>query len=268
MSGKVQPISQEQSTEKTEQPDLQAEAKFRKEEATRHFDAIKGAVPTASRSSLVIGYHAHRMKVRNLFGILGFATEEEARRAADVGDSTWYSTIAIARAFEGLAEELFVSMKLTNARAMVDLPESKRMDHQWIEWATTESIEAFSKRVDEAMQGKARESDSKERTVTMKIDMPASQKKVIEEKAKDFAEAHGIEPSDTGKVLEVALAEVTSGETLIGAITNACARMKQIKDLAESGLSSDEIIERVLRLNEESILEFARVLNIAVEAAA
>src|ERR1700722_18575977 len=106
-------------------------AEERKKEAQELFTRIKGsAAPMQSRSSLEIGYCAYLMQKKNLFGMLGF-DEEQTRDAAGVGRSTWYNTIAIAKAFDGLPEELFTTMKLVNAQAAVDLPSSKRLDREW-----------------------------------------------------------------------------------------------------------------------------------------
>ena len=54
-----------------------------------------------SVSSMRIGWHAAYLKKNDLFGILGFKTESEARQAAGVGKSTWYVNIRLAEAFEG-----------------------------------------------------------------------------------------------------------------------------------------------------------------------
>jgi hypothetical protein len=217
-----------------------------------------------SRSSLEIGYCAYLMQKKNLFGMLGF-DEEQTRDAAGVGRSTWYNTIAIAKAFDGLPEELFTTMKLVNAQAAVDLPSSKRLDREWVKNAAELSEKQFAKLVDEALNGKARASDGKERSVKMTIDVPASRKVVIEAKVKEFAEAHDMEPSDTGKVIEAMAVEATGGKTMLDAILHAIQRAKQIKELAESGLSSDEVLSQVLIWNEESILEFSAVLEVKGE---
>lgn len=218
-----------------------------------------------SKSSLQIGYCAFRLKSENLFGILGFANEDEARNAADVGTSTWYSTISIAEAFAELPEELFISMKLSNAKAAVDLPQSKRLDREWVKKAAEMPIKDFAKLVDEEMNGKARASSGKERSVKMTIDMPASRKTVIEARAKEFAEAHGMETEDVGKVIESAMVEATGGNTMTGAILHAVGRARKIKELCESGLSADEVLAQVMILNEENILEFASVLDVKAD---
>jgi acetolactate synthase small subunit len=237
-------------------------AEERKKIATEHFEAIKSASGPHSRSSLVIGYHGNCLKKANLFGILGFATEEETRQAADVGKATWYNTLSIASAFEGLPMELFIAMKLVNAQAAVDLPDSKRLDRDWVTKAAELTEKQFAKLVDEALNGKARASDGKERTATLKVDMPASRKVVIEAKVKEFAEAHDMEPSDTGKVIEAMAVEATGGKTMLDAILHAVQRGQKIKELCESGLSSDEVLAQVIVLNEEMILEMGELLEV------
>jgi hypothetical protein len=201
------------------------------------------------------------MKEENLFGIMGFADEEAARDAAGVGKSTWYNTIAIAKAFDGLPEELFITMKLVNAQAALDLGESRRLDREWVKRAAELTEKQFAKLVDEELNGKARRSDGKERSVKMTVDMPASRKTVIEEKVKEFAEAHDMPPEDTGRVIEAMAVEATGGKTMLDAILHSMQRAKKIKELSESGLSSDEVLAQVILLNEDNILELAEILS-------
>lgn len=239
----------------------QQEAEDRKTRAKERFAKIKNAATVQSRNSLVIGYYGHLMKKDNDFGILGFANEHEARAAAGVSRATWFNTIGIAEAFEKLPQDLFIRMKLSNAEALADMPESQRLDRDWVEKAANESIENFARMVDEEMHDKARSSDSRERSTTLKVSMPMSQRTVIEEKIKVFAEKHDIEPTDTGKVLEAAMVEVTGGDTMLDAILHAVQRAKKIKALCESGLSADEVLAQVIQINEENIEEFAAVLG-------
>jgi len=233
--------------------------------AQEHFDAIKSAAVLESSSSLKIGYHAAWIKRNNRFGILGFRDEMEAMEAAGVSKSCWFSVIHLAEAFIDLPEELFCGMKLLNAQALADMPESKRVDREWVKAATEKPVKDFKAMVDEAMNGKARASDSKERSVKITIDVPASRKTVIEAKIQEFAEAHDMEPSDHGAVIEHALVEATGGRTMLDAILHAVQRAKKIKELAESGLSSDEVLSQVLIWNEESIMEFSAILEVKGE---
>jgi len=239
----------------------QGEAEERKARAKEHFSKIKTAATVQSRNSLLIGYHAYRLKEENLFGILGYANEHEARSAAGVSKSTWFSTISLAEAFKDLPVDLFIRMKLSNAIALADMPESKRLDRDWVEKAACESIEYFERLVDEEMQGKARTSDTKERSTTMKITMPVSQKAVIDEKVGEFAEAHDMDPEDTGKVIEAMAVEATGGDTMLNVILHVVHRAKKIKELCESGLSADEVLAEVVKFNEENILECAAILG-------
>jgi hypothetical protein len=242
---------------------LNQTAEERKKRAQDFFEEIKtNAAPQQSRSSLVIGFNAYQMKKENLFGMLGFADEEAARDAAGVGRSTWYSTISLAHSFEGLPKDLFITMKLVNAQEFLNLGASKRMDRDWVTKAADMTEKEFKKLVDEELNGKAKVTDGKERSVKMTVDMPASRKMVIEEKVKEFAEAHDMEPADTGKVLEAMVVEATGGETMLNAVLHVVQRAKRIKELCESGLSADEVLAQVVVLNEENILECASVLEV------
>lgn len=239
----------------TEPIDIREEAEARREEAKRHFEAIKSAGVTNSRSSLSIGFHARILKEKNLWGMLGFRDEDETREASGVGSSTWYSTIAIAESFKGVPEEQFTLMKLSNANAARDLPDSKRVDPEWIRRAIELSMKEFQKLLEEELYGKAKRSDSVEQVTTMKMAVPASQKKVIEKRVEAFAEKHGMDPKDTGSVIEAALVESTEGDTLLAVLLRVVGRAKQIKELLESGLSSDEILAKVIVINEETVLD-------------
>lgn len=235
--------------------------KARKAEAKAHFDAIKEAGTLVSRSSMTIGWHAYRLKSDGAFGVLGFSDENEARIAAGVGESTWYANIRLAEQFKELPEKRFVSMKQANAKALADLPESERLSTTWIRMAETMKIEEFEAKVNEAMNGKARASDSKERSTTMKLSMPASRQAVIVEKAKEFAIAHGLEPGDIGKAIEVSLIEATEGTTLVSAITNAMAQIRAAKEVIRSPLSADEALGKVGEILDEVVLGFDAALN-------
>ena len=244
--------------------------KSRKEEALFHFEHIKRAAVLQSRNSLRIGFHAAILKAKNLWGMLGFKDEREAQLAADVKDSTWYNVIRIAEAFKGVPEELFISMKLANASELADLPESKRLDRDWLKLAADEPIRAFAERCNVEMNGKARESDTKEQTTTMKMTMPASRQKVIEEGAKKFAEKHGLDPNDTSKAIEVMVVEQaqTEGTTLIGVITGAVQKIKSAKEKVNSGIAADEALALFDKTLDDLVLDFAAALEKAQQEAA
>src|SRR5215469_11250835 len=101
-----------------------------KREAKAHWNWVTQSGAVINTNSLRIGYHAAILKRKGQFGILGFASESEAQAASGVGASTWYSVIAIAERFPDVDEDLFVSMKLTNAKALGDLPESQRLSKE------------------------------------------------------------------------------------------------------------------------------------------
>ena len=255
---------------KTEQPDPidqsarerdEQEIRLRKEEASFHWKQIKQASILQSRNSLRIGFHAFAIKTKNLWGMLGLKDEREAQEASGVKDSTWYNVIRLAESFNGLPEELFTSMKLANCSELADLPESKRLDREWVGWAADESMRVFADRVAKEMNGKARDSDGREHSVSMKLTMPASRRTVIEAGAKKFAERHGMDTADVSKAIEVMVVEQSEGETLIGAITTAVAKIKEAKEFAHSGLSADEALGVLDRVMDEVILDFAHALE-------
>lgn len=242
-------------------PNEAEEIKELKAKAKLHFDAIVAGGAMTSTGSMQIGFHAYRMKAENLFGVMGFGNEDEAREAAGVGESTWYANIRLAEQFKELSEKKFVAMKQANAKALAEMPDTKRYDPQWVKDASHKKIKDFKAMVDEAMNGKAKASDTRERSTSMKLDMPASRKTVIEEKTKVFAESHGLEPNDVGKIFEVMCIETTDGSTLIGSITTALQHMRSIKDLVASSLSADEVLTKVTAIVDEVIMDFDHALT-------
>jgi hypothetical protein len=153
-------------------------------------------------------------------------------------------------------------MKLTNAEALMDLPESKRLTEYWMRRAATDPTDTFKAVVDEEMNGKEKPSNGRENIVPFSLKMPTSRKKAVDAGLKEYAKSVGVE-GDESRALELLVAEKTGSVSLIGAITNAVQRCKRIKDLMESAMSSDEVLAQVTILNEESILEFASALDSA-----
>lgn len=238
-------------------------AEARQAQAKKHFEIIKKEGEAHSRSSMRIGWHAYALKRDNMFGMIGFETEEESRIASEVSRTTWYANLRLAEAFNGLDEKQFVSMKWTNAVALADLPESLRLSREWVRMAGSKLIKDFAEKVDEAMQGKAKASDGKEQGVVLKMSMPASRKKVVESKLKEYAKSIGINEGDTGKAVETLLIEKTGQVGLIEAITNATARIKQAYELRDSGLSAEETLTKVYDLLGDMALDFNAALNSA-----
>lgn len=236
-------------------------ARERKAKARKHFDVICKSGQLQSISALKIGFHAAILKRENLFGVIGFENEDAARIASDISRSSWYSAIRIAEAFIGVEEEQFVAMRLGNAQAACDLPESKRVSREWIRMATTMKVKDFAVKVDEEMNGKARASDGKEQSVVLKMPMPASRKKSVEHHLEVCAKQLGIDPTDTGKVVEVLAVERSGQFGLMEAITNAVQLVKVAKELKTSNLSAEETLERVYKIMDEMVIGFDTALH-------
>jgi hypothetical protein len=237
-------------------------AEDRKADAVAHWEKLKTNVNLKAISSLEIGFHAHYLKKNGLLGMLGFEDEGDAIKASGCGHSTWYDTIRLAEAFEGISEEQFISMKLGNAKALANLPESKRRSREWIRMAGVDEVEVFERKVDVEMEGKARPSDGKEKGVTLKLPMPLSRKDVVLPGLEEYAKKVGIENGDIGRAVEMLLVEKKDETSLIQAITNAVQRIKQAHNLRTSYLSAEEALERVMVLLDEMALEFADALKV------
>lgn len=237
-------------------------AEERKADALKHWDKIKDAGFMKSVSSMTIGFNAHYIKKNGLFGILGFEDEGDAVKASGVGKSTWFETIRLAEAFEGLDEEQFTGMKLGNAKALADLPESKRKSREWVRDAGILEIDPFQLRVDQELDGKAKASDSKEHGVTLKLDMPLSRKTIVQEGLQEYAKKTGIENGDIGRALENLIVEKKNETSLVGSITNAVQRIREIKQLRNGYLSAEECLDRSFVILDEMVLEFAEALKV------
>ena len=236
------------------------EAENRKQEARAHWKAIQQSGPLVSTNSLRIGFHANALKKGNLFGILGYENEKEAQEASGTKQATWYNVMRIAEAFPGVEEKLFISMKLTNAEALMDLPESKRLTEYWMRRAATDSIDTFKAVVDEEMNGKARESSGREHIENFSVKMPKSRKVAVQAGLLEFAKSVGVE-GDESRALELMVQEHTGGVSLIESITHAITKIGEIKAMKESGKSMDEILDGVYKALDEIIAEFQASLE-------
>jgi hypothetical protein len=236
------------------------EAEHRKKEAQQHWKAIQQSGPLVSTNSLRIGYHAAALKRDGLFGILGYENEKEAQHASGVGESTWYAMIRLAEQFHGVSEKLFCEMRQANAKALADLPESKRLTEYWLRRAATDSMDAFATLIDSELDGKARESGGKERVVSFAVKMSKSQKKSVETGIKEISKKFGCEGNDA-KVIELMVAECGDGVSLVGTISKAIERIAAIKKLGKSGLSAAEVLEKAYVQLDEIVEEFRIALE-------
>jgi isopentenyldiphosphate isomerase len=236
------------------------DAEFRKKEARDHWKAIQQSGPLVSTNSLRIGYHAAALKRDNLFGILGYANEKEAQEASGVKQATWYNVMRIAEAFPGVDEKLFIAQKLTNAEALMDLPESKRLTEYWLRRAATDSIDTFQSLVDTELDGHAKASAGREKVVSISIKMTKSQKKSIDAGIQEISKELGCEGNEA-KTLELMVAERKEGVSLVGTISKAIDRIAAIKELSNSGLSSDEVLEKAYTGLDEIVADFRAALE-------
>lgn len=241
--------------------DFAVEVDARKKRAQERFSKICSSNTFVNVNSLRIGFNAHLMKRDNDFGILGFEDEDAARVASGVGRSSWYANIRLAEYFEGIDEETFCAAKQDNLSVMTDLPQSKRLDAEWLRLATDTPIKEFKKLVDDELNGRAKASDGKERSTNLKVSMPASRKTVIEEKLEQIAKDMG--EKDQGRALELVLVERTEGVSLIGAMRQAIDRIAEVKKLNESLMSPAEILERTFAELDGIVELFRTALELA-----
>ena len=236
------------------------DAEFRKKEAQQHWKAIQQSGPLVSTNSLRIGFHAAALKRNNLFGLLGYANEKEAQEESGIKQATWYNVMRIAEAFPNVEEKLFIGMKLTNAEALMDIPESKRLTEYWMRLAATDPTDLFQKKVDDELDGHAKASTGRERVVSINIKMPKSRKTVVEAGLKDYAKSVGVD-GDESRALELMVQEHTSGTHLISAIRFALRKISDVKKLGKSDRSAAEILEMTYETLDEVVEHFRKALE-------
>lgn len=233
-----------------------------KADAQKHWGIVcKSAVPM-SVNSLRVGFHAAYLKKNNLWGILGFGSEKEAQQASGIKESSWYNVIRIAEAYPSVEEEVFVSLKLSNAESAMDLSERKRTGEKWLKLAAETPIKEFAKMVEEELDGAAKPSDTKERIVPITIKMPKTRKKIVEQRLLEYAESVGAK-DDISRGLELLVAEQAEGVSLIEAITSAVNDIAEMKKLSQGDLSAAEVLEKVYAGLDEVVERFRKALEYA-----
>ena len=231
-------------------PELEAEAASRKKEALSHWKAIQQSGPLVSTNSLRIGYHAAALKRQSLFVMLGYESERQAQEASGVKQATWFNVVRIADAFPNVEEKIFCAMKLTNAEALMDLPESKRLTEYWMRRAATDSTDTFKAVIDEEMNGKEKPSNGREKIVSFSVKMPRSRKKVVDAGLLEISKEFGCE-GDESRTLELLVAEKTGTPSLVGVIRRQSNDAKDQKlggnrlEFRRSALSGDRVKRRV-----------------------
>jgi hypothetical protein len=200
------------------------------------------------------------LKRSTLFRILGYANEKEAQEASGVKQATWYNVMRIAEAFPNVDEKLFIAMKLTNAEAAMDLPESKRFTEYWLRRAATDSIDDFQVAVDKELDGHAKASTGRERVVSISIKAPASRKKFVDAGLKEYAKEVGCE-GDESKALEIMVAENRGSVSLVGTISRAIEKIAAIKKYGNSGVSAAEALEKAYTDLDGIVSEFRAALE-------
>lgn len=108
---------------------------------------IRAASESMLRASLRIGWYGMILRKNNLFGELGFATEQDYFRSCNIGRSTWYRVIAIAERLEHLGRESVLNMKVENARILARCPDFMREDEDLAVMAATQTVKEFSRAV-------------------------------------------------------------------------------------------------------------------------
>jgi uncharacterized protein (UPF0335 family) len=90
--------------------------------------------------------------------------------------------------------------------------------------------------------------------------MSKSQKKSVETGLQEISKELGCEGNDA-KTIELMVAERREGVSLVGTISKAIDRIAEIKKLGNSGLSTEEALEKVYAGLDEIVVDFRAALE-------
>lgn len=218
-----------------------------------------------NKRSMEIGWLGSEAKRENIFGILGFPSEEEYRIAKMIGRSTWYDMIGLAEKFDSISMKLFLTMKAVNAKLLAKQPKEIRLDEKFIEKAATLSAKKFEKYLaDKGVIQKAEPepdgtdiSKVHEMPVTFKMQMFQNRLNAIMDGIRAFASQHQI--TDESQALELIVVEVSGSKHYASIFTESIPRLKAV--LEEDGGSLEEHDARMKRALEDHIVAISEVLS-------
>ncbi len=166
------------------------------ETAQRCDQMIRQSADVVRKGTLIIGWYGQILKERNLFGELGFASEEEYYRSCGIGRSTWYRTTAIAAALKELGRDAVLAMKVENARLLAKASSMQRL--QLLQSATAKPIREFSREVREVIGRPL--GAIQVRTTALTVEMSQRQRIAVNEIIEMWMARHGVK--DRGTALE------------------------------------------------------------------
>lgn len=237
----------------------------RKLEAQALDKKIDTAAVSHNKRSMEIGWYGCEAKRKNIFGILGFGSEEDYRIAKMIGRSTWYDMIGLAEKFESIKMSLFLTMKAVNAKLLAKLPKDTRLDEKLIEKAATLTAKKFEKYLldkgytqkDEPEPDGTDITKVKEIPVTFKMQMFQRRMDFIMQGIQTFQARHQI--TDPSQALELMVGEYSDGASYASFFTDSLPKLTSI--LKEDSGSAEDYGAKMKRALEDHIVAISEVLS-------
>lgn len=222
-----------------------------KARAKEYDSKVRESVP----STLSTGFWGYKIKKEGLFGVLGFESETAYYESRHVSRSTWYAYTSLAEAFEKLPEREFLKFNADCAKLLAKLPEEKRYREDLIKKAQEMTEPEFQKVM---LRFKAAEEnvDEGEVIVTFKLRMPESRREFILDTLKAFISDHKLDEDDHSRALELAMAELRTGDKVRTTVVQHIPRLRIAWELLNGkggNKSADEIMKEVHEILGEHI---------------
>lgn len=196
----------------------------RNEEARVCDAKISEAEHNRKKYSMIIGWYGHRLKARNLFGELGYESEDAYVGSRELARSTWYRMVRLGMEFSQLALDEFLTMTVENAEALADVQPEHRYNQELLEAAATQKNAVFLRTLAEFGAVLAGRPPSDARS-PMSFHLTKSQTIAIRSGLKEWMTAHQI--TDEGEALEMLVAEYSDRDTLIGTYHDTIDLLRQ-----------------------------------------
>lgn len=161
----------------------------------------------------------HIVAAKFLWQIRGFESEQAYRETLMIKRASWFNKkrlwgdwVEPAMEKEAITKARLNRLPAQNVHHLLRLDIKRRFHQTWIEKAIGMKEIDFAAAVDAVIEtGEEDTSTAREGYTTLKVRCTMSQKQVILDAMRRFAKANDIPLDDDGRILELAMAEVSSG---------------------------------------------------------
>lgn len=198
-----------------------------------------------NRRSMVIGWHAYRLKKKDQWQSNGYADEAAYRDAVGISSVTWGRMTRIAGTLAKLDVQEFTSMTAENAEHLGSLPNECKYSLEWRTWAQRELAEVFRKRV-LTYKAAAAGLDVPDMRVKLGFRLFESQRTVIKTALSEFQKENAI--SDEGTALEWLCMEYHGRKTFARFIREEIPKLKAALVVGGHFCTQREVEDHILAL--------------------